>query len=126
MPTENDTPFTAFQILMSRDSLSGYVRFEVYVPATHSNEVKAAICEAGAGKLGNYDSCVWETSGTGQFRPLAGSNPYLGSPNEIERVEEVKLECICEQSKIKDVIAAMKKAHPYETAAFSYWPVFLE
>ena len=129
MPYErkaDDREVLIIKILMSSEVLSGYVRFEVYVPSSHAKEVKAAICEAGAGKLGNYDSCIWETVGTGQFRPLEGSNPYLGSTNQIETVEEVKLECICEQAKVKGVITAMKKAHPYETVAFAYWPVFLE
>ena len=105
---------------------ASYVRLEVYVPLTHCEAVKAAMAEAGAGKLGNYDSCFWQVVGTGQFRPMEGSNPYLGSKGEIEKVEEAKIECICEEAKIKDIVAAMKKAHPYETAAFSYWKVNIE
>ena len=105
---------------------ASYVKLEVYVPTTHCEAVKAAMSEAGAGKLGNYDSCIWQVVGQGQFRPLEGSNPYLGKQNEVEIVEEAKLECICEEAKIKTVIEAMKKAHPYETVAFSYWKVNIE
>lgn len=111
---------------MSMASSSGYVKLEIYVPVTHAEAVKAAISAAGAGKLGNYDSCIWQVVGQGQFRPLDGSNPYLGKKGEVEIVEEAKLECICEEAKIKEVIAAMKKAHPYETVAFSYWRVNIE
>lgn len=103
-----------------------FMKFEVYVPLTHVDAVKDAICKAGAGKYGNYDSCLWQTEGVGQFRPLEGSNPYLGTTNKVETTKEAKIECIVEESLIKNVIAEMKKAHPYEVPAFNYWPVFIE
>lgn len=73
---------------------------------------------AGAGRLGNYDSCCWQTKGQGQFRPLENSNPYLGEKGEVEIVDEWKVEMVCEREKIRDVVAAMCKAHPYETPAY--------
>lgn len=106
-------------------SISGFMKLEIYVPTSHVEQVKAAICEAGAGKLGNYDSCVWQTVGTGQFRPLDGSNPYLGTANQVEKVEEAKLECICNSMLMGNILGAMRKAHPYETPAYQYWPVFI-
>ena len=54
-------------------------KLEIYVPTDHADAVKRAVAGAGAGKLGNYDSCIWETAGRGQFRPLAGSAPYLAA-----------------------------------------------
>ena len=105
---------------------SNYVKFEVYVPLTHVQQVKEAISSAGAGRLGEYDSCIWQTIGTGQFRPLDGSKPFIGEKNKIEQVEEAKLECIVESKLIKNVISAMRSAHPYEVPAFQYWPVFIE
>lgn len=106
--------------------IMAYVKLEVYVPTTHATAVKTALSEGGAGHLGNYDSCIWMTVGTGQFRPLAGSNPFLGTQGALETVEEAKLECICDESKIAQVIVAMKRAHPYETVAFSYHRVNIE
>jgi hypothetical protein len=103
-----------------------YFKLEVFVPKSHEKDVKDALASAGAGKLGNYDSCIWSTDGVGQFRPLAGSNPHLGQCDELEVVPEAKLECIVECSLIKPVIAALRQAHPYETPAFSYSPVFLQ
>ena len=103
-----------------------YFRFEVYVPLTHTEKVKEAISKVGAGKLGNYDSCMWMTKGEGQFRPLKGSNPFLGKINEIEKVEEYKIECIVEKKDINNVIKEMKKSHPYETPSFQYWPVYID
>ena len=103
-----------------------FFRFETYVPVPNVETVKTALAEAGAGKLGNYDSCMWQTLGTGQFRPLQGSNPTIGSQDTLEHVQEVKLEMIVAKDKIKDVVNALKKSHPYETPAFQYWPCFIE
>ena len=103
-----------------------YFRFEVYVPVTHIDKVKEALSKAGAGKLGNYDSCMWMAKGEGQFRPLKDSNPFIGKLNEIEKVEEYKIECIVEKKKINDVIREMKKSHPYETPSYQYWPVYID
>ena len=100
-----------------------FMKLEVYVPATHVEELKTALFSAGAGKIGNYDCCCWQTSGTGQFRPLEGSNAFIGELDKIEKVEEIKLELICPGDKITEIIAALKKAHPYETPAFQYWAV---
>ena len=97
--------------------MTGYYKIETYVPTTHAAEVRAALAAAGAGKLGHYDSCVWETTGTGRFRPLAGSHPVRGSVGDVEAVEEVKLETICPADRLDAVISALKQAHPYETPA---------
>ncbi len=74
--------------------------------------------QAGAGRIGDYDSCCWQTKGRGQFRPLESSNAFSGRVGEIGEVDEWKLEMVCEENLIRDVIAAMKKAHPYETPAY--------
>jgi hypothetical protein len=89
-----------------------------YVPHDHLEVVKNKIFEAGGGKIGNYDSCSFEYEGTGQFRPLKGSNPFLGEQFLIEKVREVKVELVVEDHLIKGVIEALKKAHPYETPAY--------
>ena len=96
----------------------------VYVPSSHSESVKEALFEAGAGNFGLYDCCAWETRGTGQFRPLEGSDPYAGRTGEVEKAEEVKIETVCVPSRLQPVIDALKQAHPYETPAFQYWEVY--
>ena len=100
-----------------------FIKLEVYVPATHAEDLKTALFAAGAGKIENYDCCCWQTSGTGQFRPLDGSNAFIGEKGKIEKVEEIKIELLCPESKIKEIISALKDAHPYETPAFQYWTV---
>ena len=91
-----------------------------YVPLKDKELVKNAMFKAGAGKMGNYDSCAFETEGIGQYRPLAGSNPHLGKLNQIEKVSEVRVEMICHTEEIiKNTISAMKESHPYETVAYA-------
>ena len=60
----------------------------VYVPENSVESVKQALFDAGAGRIGNYDSCCWQTAGTGQFRPLENSNPAIGSQGTVEQVAE--------------------------------------
>jgi hypothetical protein len=89
-----------------------------YVPDSHLEIVKGALFAAGAGKIGNYDSCAWQTKGYGQFRALEGSAPYLGQKGIIEKVDEWKVELVFEESIQEQVLAALKKSHPYETPAY--------
>lgn len=103
--------------------MNSFYRLEFYVPLDHLETVKQAIFTAGAGKIGNYDCCSWETAGTGQFRPLAGSHPFIGQQNQIEQVTEYKVETVCNRELITQVIKALKEAHPYETPAIQYWLV---
>ena len=93
----------------------------VYVPEKHVENVKQALFDAGAGRIGNYDSCCWQTEGTGQFRPLEGSNPAIGSFNKIEQVGEIKIELVCEDDLVKEAVQAMRKSHPYEEPAYDVW-----
>ena len=92
-----------------------------YVPENATALVKNAVFEAGAGKIGNYDSCCWQTLGDGQFRPLDNSQPYIGQKGQLEIVAEYKIEMVCADEHIKAVIAALKKAHPYEEPAYEVW-----
>ena len=61
-----------------------------FVPESHLQVTKQALFQAGAGKIGDYDSCAWQCEGQGQFRPLADSNPFLGARGELETVKELK------------------------------------
>lgn len=89
-----------------------------FVPLAHSEQVKNAMFAAGGGRVGNYENCSFETEGLGQFRPLKGSNPYLGQHGEVERVRELRVEMVVLDSLVGDVLRALKKAHPYEVPAY--------
>lgn len=90
----------------------------VYVPASHLDAVKQALFAAGAGRYAHYDCCSWQVLGTGQFRPLGGSQPFIGTQNTLEEVLEYRLEMLCEDRILPKVIAALKNAHPYEEPAY--------
>ena len=68
--------------------------------------------------MGNYEHCCWQVLGEGQFRPLPGSNPHIGSANQLETVPEYKIEVVCDDEHIDAAVAALKRSHPYETPAF--------
>ena len=89
-----------------------------YVPETHTESVKNALFEAGAGQLGSYSQCAWQTLGQGQFKPSDESNPFLGKADKIETVKEHKVELLCEGKYLQSTIQALKTSHPYEMPAF--------
>lgn len=89
-----------------------------FVPESALEAVKVAIFEAGAGHQGDYDQCSWQSKGEGQFRPLKGSQPYIGALNQLERVEEYRVETLVDSECVTAVIQALKQTHPYEEPAY--------
>jgi dinuclear metal center YbgI/SA1388 family protein len=89
-----------------------------FVPAANVNKVADALYAAGAGAIGNYSHCGFMTSGVGTFLPLEGARPAIGKKGRFERVAEVRLETVVPAGKVQQVIAALRKNHPYETPAF--------
>jgi hypothetical protein len=92
-----------------------------FVPPSHVEQVKSALFAAGAGRIGAYDSCSWQVPGQGQFRPLDGSQPFIGQTGQIEQVEEWKVELVVADELIQQAVAALKHSHPYETPAYEVW-----
>ena len=92
-----------------------------FVPPRHVEVVKAAVFAAGGGRIGDYDHCAWQTLGQGQFRPMDGSQPFLGQTGQVEQVEEWKVELVVADDLVKQVVAALKASHPYETPAYEVW-----
>lgn len=90
-----------------------------YVPESHLQSVKTALFSVGAGKIDNYDCCTWHCLGQGQFRPLAQSNAFMGRVDQVEKVDEYRVELVCERAIIKSALQALIAAHPYETPAYS-------
>jgi len=90
----------------------------VFVPVASAQKVANAVFAAGAGHIGNYSHCSFRAEGTGTFLPLEGARPAIGSRGRLERVDELRLETIVPAGKLEGVLAAMKKAHPYEEPAF--------
>ncbi|MBM3105394.1 NGG1p interacting factor NIF3 [Pseudomonas sp. V1] len=92
-----------------------------FVPPSHVEVVKAAVFAAGGGRIGDYDCCAWQVLGQGQFRPLDGSQPFIGHTGVVEQVEEWRVELVVADELIQSVIAALKHSHPYQTPAYEVW-----
>lgn len=93
----------------------------VFVPKSHENEVRNAICKSGAGHIGNYSDCTFNIGGIGTFKPLENTNPFIGEYGKFEEVEEIRIETIVPQRILGGVINSMLKAHPYEEVAYDLY-----
>lgn len=95
------------------------MELSVYVPASHLEIVREALWSAGAGRIGQYDSCSFAHPGQGTFRPLDGANPYIGSIDTLEQVNEHQLTVVLPRGARHAVVSALERAHPYEVPAYS-------
>ncbi|WP_078545602.1 Nif3-like dinuclear metal center hexameric protein [Litchfieldia alkalitelluris] len=111
------------QEILSTSYTDPLKKLVVYVPTENAEDVRRAIGEAGAGSIGNYSHCTYNTQGLGTFLPEENSNPTIGSVGKLESVEETKVETILPSSLQKSVIKAMIKAHPYEEVAYDIFPL---
>lgn len=94
------------------------LKLTFYVPVESAESVKNALFKTGAGKIGNYEHCSFQTLGIGQFIPLQGANPHIGQIEKLEKVEELRVEMVLDDIILGDAIKALKNSHPYETPAF--------
>ncbi len=83
--------------------------------------VRTALFEAGAGRIGEYEHCSWYTQGTGTFLGGEGTNPSLGEAGREQRVAELRLETVFPEERQEELIAALRRAHPYEEPAFDVY-----
>lgn len=97
------------------------VKIVVFVPETHTDVVRKAIGDAGAGIIGNYSHCTFSSKGIGRFKPESGANPHIGEVGKFEEVAEERIETICSREKLSEVIKAIKEAHPYDEVALDVY-----
>lgn len=93
----------------------------VFVPREALDSVRAALFEAGAGRIGDYEHCSWYTEGTGTFLGGRGTSPSVGQAGREERVAELRLETVFPAERQDAVIAALRSAHPYEEPAYDVY-----
>jgi hypothetical protein len=93
------------------------------VPEENADEVRQALGEAGAGKIGEYSFCSYSLKGVGRFIPGDKSNPHIGSPGKLESVNEERIEVACEKSQAADIIKVIKDVHPYEEVVIDIYPM---
>ncbi|HEX3011300.1 MAG TPA: Nif3-like dinuclear metal center hexameric protein [Syntrophomonadaceae bacterium] len=109
--------------LLDHTKAEKYFKLVVFIPASHTEAVRRAINEAGAGFTGNYSDCSFRTRGIGTFKPQPGTNPFIGTSGQLEEVDEYRLETIVPQNNLTAVINSMKKVHPYEEVAYDIYPL---
>lgn len=102
------------------------VKIIVTVPIDNVDEVRIALCEAGAGIIGNYTHCSMSSKCIGTFKPNEDANPYIGENNKLEYIEEEKIEVVCNIENVKNVIKELRKVHPYEEPAIDIIPLIDE
>jgi hypothetical protein len=93
----------------------------VFVPREALDDVRDALFAAGAGRIGDYERCSWYTDGTGTFLGGEGTSPNVGQAGREERVAELRLETVYPAGQHDEVIAALRRAHPYEEPAFDVY-----
>jgi hypothetical protein len=95
----------------------------VFVPETHTDVVRKAMGDAGAGIIGNYSHCTFSSKGIGRFKPESGANPHIGEVGKFEEVAEERIETVCSREKLEEVIKAIKDVHPYDEVALDVYPI---
>ena len=93
----------------------------IFTPLTHADIVRESLGKAGAGVIGNYEYCSFSSIGYGRYRGNEKSNPTIGVAGNYEKVEEERIEVVVSGSILKNVIAEVKKVHPYEEVAFDVY-----
>lgn len=102
------------------------VKIITTAPYKDADNIRRALGEAGAGSIGDYRYCSFSITGKGRFMPTEQADPHIGEANKLEVVEEEKIEVICGREKAKQVIAALRKAHPYEEPIVDIVPLLDE
>lgn len=102
------------------------LKLVVFVPVGYEEGMRRALAGAGAGQIGRYSHCTFQVEGTGTFMPSEGTNPFIGTSGELEKVAELKLETILPATRRRAVINALLKEHPYEEAAYDLYPLDLD
>ncbi|NLX67546.1 MAG: Nif3-like dinuclear metal center hexameric protein, partial [Bacteroidales bacterium] len=99
------------------------LKFVTTVPLQYAESVRNALFNAGAGHIGNYDSCSYNLSGEGTFRAKEGANPHIGEIDRLHFEPEVRIETVIPVMKREEVLRALLAVHPYEEPVFDLYPI---
>ncbi len=97
---------------------SRQVKLVTFVPESHLDSVRSAVCQAGAGVIGEYTYCSFSTAGVGTFMPSDKANPFSGKKKQLNEEPERRFEVILLEGDLARVLAALRQAHPYEEPAY--------
>lgn len=101
-----------------------YCKLEIFIPATCLPTLRETLRNMDAGHIGNYDSCLSYSEVISNWRPLAGSNPYIGQKNMLSEEAELKVETVCRTENVRSTLAAIRRMHPYEEPVINVIPLF--
>ena len=101
-----------------------FCKLEIFIPESHFPQLQRALQSVDAGHIGNYDCCLSYSRVTGCWRPLEGTNPYLGSLGEISSEPELTVEVTCRTAAVENTLRAIKTVHPYEEPAINVIPLY--
>lgn len=99
------------------------LKLTTFVPHEHLQAVSSAVFAAGAGTIGDYDSCGYILEGKGSFRALEGANPFVGQKGQVHQEPESRLETVVPKHALQKVLSALFQAHPYEEVAYDVYPL---
>ena len=108
---------------MSNAMYFNHLKLETYIPETHLKALQVALQDIDAGHIGNYDSCMSYSKVIGTWRALDGANPYIGKPGEISEEPEIKVEVAIRAEQAEEVVAAVRRVHPYEEPVINLIPL---
>jgi hypothetical protein len=94
-----------------------------FVPAEALDATRAAVFDAGAGRIGEYERCSWYTAGTGTFLGGAETDPTIGERGSEQHVPELRVETVVPADRLDEVVEALRRAHPYEEPAYDVYPL---
>ena len=94
--------------------MSDYIKLEIFIPETHFPQLQKALQDVDAGHIGNYDSCLSNSPVVGTWRPLKGTNPFIGEEGKVSNEPELKVEVTIKAENLRDTVRAIKVVHPYE------------
>ena len=101
-----------------------YCKLEIFIPETHITQLQKALQSVDAGHIGKYDSCMSCSQLISYWRPLDGTDPYIGKAGEISCEREVKVEVTVYTEKVEETIRAIKDVHPYEEPVINALPIY--
>ena len=99
------------------------LKLVTFVPESHVEYVRNALFNAGAGNIGNYDSCSFNLHGEGTFRANESADPFVGDIGKLHFEKEVRIETVLPKFKQADVLRALLSVHPYEEPAYDFYPL---
>lgn len=92
-----------------------------FVPVENAEETRNAIFDAGAGYIGNYDMCSFNTEGMGSFRAGSNTKPFVGNKGQIHFENEIRIETVFPKHLSGKIIDALISSHPYEEVAYDIY-----